>query len=38
VVAGKRAWQWPVLFELALDGVIAVEDHPFYLAFVEMDR
>jgi len=25
------------LFELALDGVIAVEDHPFHLAFVEMD-
>jgi hypothetical protein len=28
----------PVLFELAPDGVIAVEDHPFQLAFVEMDR
>jgi hypothetical protein len=30
--------QRPVLFELALDDVIAVEDHPFHLAVVEMDR
>jgi hypothetical protein len=28
----------PVLVEAALHGVIAVEDHPFRLAFEQMDR
>jgi hypothetical protein len=38
LVAGEQARQWTVLFELALDGVISVEDHSFYLAIMEMDR